>query len=123
MLPVQISGRVAQRRNGEAKCSLDAPGLSFKWPRDLSATVECKVSNLSRTSRRNARLHRCIRFFAALHAVEKVLHVVDGAVAIALLIQDGIVIPRHAFAVDGEPSAIDLQGCVGAAELKAAIVD
>ena len=66
---------------------------------------------------------RSVRLFAALHAVEEVLHVCDGAVSVAAFAKCGILFAGQSFAIDGHAASIELEGCVGAAEFEAAVVD
>ena len=61
--------------------------------------------------------------FTRLDAVEEILHVGDGAVAEAVCPQDRVVFARHAFAMDAKAEAVKLQGCFGAAEFEAAVID
>src|SRR5215831_16385119 len=78
---------------------------------------------MARECSRNPGLYRSIWLFPTLHATKEVFHMIDGAVAVAVLGQGGILISRCVFPVDAKPAAVDLQRCLRTAELQVAIID
>ena len=64
-----------------------------------------------------------VRFLARLDAGKEIRHVVDRSVAEALLTENGILPGLQALAVNTEAVAIDFQRGLGAAKLKAAVVN
>ena len=56
----------------------------------------------------NSGLYGRTGFLAVLNALKEIFHVIDGAIAIAVSCDNGILLPRHSFAVDGKSAAIDL---------------
>jgi hypothetical protein len=56
-----------------------------------------------------------------LNAVEEILDVGDGAVLETVCPDDRVGFGRNAFAIDAKAAAVELQGCVTAAEFEAAV--
>src|SRR6516162_2003120 len=62
----------------------------FRWPGDCAAAAVSEVGNVAGARGGNAGFDRRIWLFAGPDTVKKVLHVVDGAVAKAFGLHDGI---------------------------------
>ena len=78
---------------------------------------------MASTRSRDPGVHRRIRRFAALDAIEEVFQVIDGAITIAAFRENGILIPRHYLTMERKAPAIDLYGRLRTAKLESAIVD
>src|SRR5271170_7765238 len=99
-----------------------SPG-SLGRPRRLATMVVCEVRNMAGARGGHSCFDRGVWFFAALDAVEKVLHVGDSPVAEALRFKHRVLLARDPLTVDAEAAAIDLERGIRAAELKPAIVN
>src|ERR1700719_1850732 len=69
----------------------EGSGWSLRRPRDLTGATVGQIGDLARASCGDSGFDRCVWLFAALDAVEKVLHVRNGAVAETLCLDDRIV--------------------------------
>ena len=67
-------------------------------PVGLPSAVHRQISNVPGAGCRDTRFHGRVRLLTAFHAVKKVLHVIDGAVLVAVLGQDRVAL-GHAFAI------------------------
>src|SRR5271167_2525625 len=101
------------KRTATGSCS-DAPRfeasrliLKVQVLRAAAAPVS-RINHMPGPRRRHARLHRRVRFLAALHALKKVLHVVDRPIAKTLRPHHRIVSPQRAFVIHAEPASVQL---------------
>src|SRR5438270_253221 len=78
---------------------------------------------MARPCGRNSGFYWRVGFFASLDALEEILHVIDGAVPIALCAEDRILVPGHVLTIHSESAAVDLQRCVSAPELQTSVID
>src|ERR1700751_666706 len=92
-------------------------------PRDLAPATVGQVRDMARARCGNAGFDWRVWFFAGADAVKKVLHVVDRAVAKTVGLHNWILPARHAFVINAEAAPVELQRCLSASELKAAVVD
>src|ERR1700761_863214 len=97
--------------------------LDLQWPSRLTAVVKGIITNMPCACSGHTGLDRGVGVFAALDAVEEVACVSDGAVLKAFFFQHRVAVALHAFMPDGHAAAVDLQCCLGTAELEAAVVD
>jgi hypothetical protein len=97
--------------------------LSFHRPGNLPAVVVRQIGDMPSARSSYSRLHRSVRLLARPDAIEKVLHVSDGAVAKTFGAHHWILFPSHAFVIHAESAAIDLQRRVRPAELQPAIIN
>src|SRR6266850_963359 len=110
---VLCSGRIPQEGSNRV---LRRPGY-------LTGTAVGQIGDLAGAGCGNSGFDWRVGLFTGLDAIEEILHVVDGAVTEAVCPDDWIVLGRHAFVIDAKAAAVELQGCVRAAELEAAVVD
>jgi hypothetical protein len=73
--------------------------------------------------RGNAGFDRRRWLFARSHALEEVLHVVDGSIAKTVCFDDGILSARYAFMEDAKATPVELQRPLRPAKLQAPFVD
>src|SRR5215813_12986627 len=83
----------------------------------------CQITDVSGARGRNPGLHRSIWFLATFYAVEEISHVIDSTVAVAVLGENGILVPGHIFTMNSKSATIDLQRRLRAAELQSATID
>ena len=80
----------------------EGSGWRLQRPGDLTGATVGQIRDLPGAGCGDSGFDRRVRLFAALDAVEEVLHVVDGAVAEGVGLEDGIVFGWHAFAIDAK---------------------
>src|SRR5262249_25972406 len=97
--------------------------LALCRPGNLPAVVVGEIGDVAGVCGRDSGLDGCIWLFATLDAGEKILHMIDGAVAVAACAENRILFSRYAFAVHRKSATMDLERCLRAAEFKAAIVN
>src|SRR6266481_6885194 len=113
--PLPGIGRVCTSALGSSRV-LRRPGY-------LTGAAIGQIGDLTGAGCGNSRFDWRVGLFACLDAIEEILHVVDGAIAEAVCLDDWIVLGRHAFVIDAKAAAVELQGCVRSAKLEAAVVD
>src|SRR5258706_13098702 len=91
----------------------------FLRPGYLTGAAVGQIGDLAGAGCGNSRFDWRVGLFAGLDAIEEILHVVDGAIAEAVCLDDWIVLGRQAFVIDAKAAPVELQVCVAAAKLKA----
>ena len=81
---------------------------TLRWPRHLTTAAERQIAEMAGAGGGDPGFYWRIRLFARLDALEEILHMRDGAVTEAVLREDRVLLPFHAFAVNGEAAAVDL---------------